>query len=210
MTVLSTTQVRSYAAAFMHPKPQHQGFTLRISAALLLLVALSANAGPIEESPYNKGVAAWRAKDFAEARKQWAQSLAMGGPARALNNLAFLLYNGLGGEPNPAKAVELWSKGAALAVSEAQLHLGEAYEAGKGIDRDSTAAYAWYRCAIATAGRLSGHDKTEAEIEKMAAAQLDQLRPELSAAEVAEGEKLAALLIAKYSDVKPPQIASPK
>lgn len=165
-----------------------------------MLLVCAMQAATAEESHYNKGVEAWRTKNFAEARRQWEQSLASGGPDEALNNLGFLLYNGLGGEPNHAKAVELWRKGAALSVSEAQLHLGHAYEDGKGVGRNLVSAYAWYRCAIATAEKLSKADKTEAEIGKNALTALRQLTSKLSAQQVADGDKQAAQLIAKYAD----------
>ncbi|MBT9503751.1 MAG: sel1 repeat family protein [Burkholderiaceae bacterium] len=173
---------------------------MRLLLIPLLVCSLGLPVALAEETPYNKGVAAWRAKNFAEARKQWEQSLAEGGPDEALNNLAFLLYNGLGGEARPAKAVELWRKGAALAVSEAQLHLGQAYEAGVGVDRNLATAYAWYRCAIATAAKLSKKEPTEAEIENDAIAALAKLSPRLSVLERNAGEKLATTWISRYAN----------
>ncbi|MDT9002289.1 hypothetical protein RQP53_23615 [Paucibacter sp. APW11] len=166
---------------------------------LIATSVLSGSAWASDRSPYNKGVDAWRAKDYAEARKQWQQSLAEGGPDEALNNLAFLLYQGLGGPAEPARAVELWRKGAMLAVSEAQLHLGQAYEAGKGVSRQPLTAYAWYRCAVATASLLSKSDDTEASIEKDARGALAALSPSMSSAERQEAETLAHTLITRFS-----------
>jgi len=168
---------------------------LALLLAAALLVTFPAQA---DESPYNKGVAAWRLKDYAEARKQWEASLAQGGPDEALNNLAYLLYYGLGGQREPEKAVELWRKGAVLAVSEAQLHLGEAYKEGDGITASPTLAYAWHLCAIATAGKLAASDETEADILKSATESLDKLLPKLTASERTEGERLGKELIVKY------------
>jgi TPR repeat protein len=171
----------------------------KLAIHLLLAATLSASIPAFaEESAYNLGVAAWRAKDYAEARKQWAQSLADGGPDEALNNLAFLLYAGLGGAAEPAKAVELWRKGAALAVSEAQLHLGQAYEAGRGVAPSATQAYAWYQCAMATAEQRSASEPIEKDIQHDASQALAQLAPTLSAAERSAGDALAKELIAKY------------
>jgi TPR repeat protein len=169
---------------------------MRFLICLLLAAASCAHA---ETSSYNKGVEAWRINDYAEARKQWSQSLAEGGPDEALNNLAYLLYYGLGGDAQPDKAVELWRKGAALAVSEAQLHLGHAYEKGNGTERNPATAYAWYRCAIATAHALSTDDATEKQIERDAITALSSLERGLSAEHRNDGEALAAVLIAKYS-----------
>ncbi|MES2316629.1 MAG: hypothetical protein V4631_03970 [Pseudomonadota bacterium] len=170
-------------------------------AAGLLLASLCGMAPALaDDTPYSKGMRAYGAKDFAAARKEWAQSLAEGGPDEALNNLGFLYYHGLGGDARPGKAVALWRKGAALAVSESQLHLGQALEAGKGVDRNLVAAYAWYRCSVATAGKLSRNDRAEASIEKDAIAALAKLAATMSAAEREAGGRFALTLIAKYSE----------
>jgi TPR repeat protein len=172
---------------------------LRSALVAALLALLLTPLSQADESAYNKGVAAWRKQDYAEARKQWEASLAQGGPDEALNNLAYLLYFGLGGEAEPERAVELWRKGAALAVSEAQWHLGSAYESGLGLERNNALAYAWYRCAVVTAAALAPSDATEAVILRDAQQSLDKLRARLKPSEQAQGERMAAELIAKYS-----------
>ncbi|MCX7279807.1 MAG: hypothetical protein NTZ15_21250 [Burkholderiales bacterium] len=171
----------------------------RLAIHILLAITLATSVASAEESAYNQGVAAWRAKDYAEARKQWEQSLADGGPDEALNNLAFLLYAGLGGPAQPAKAVELWRKGAALAISEAQLHLGQAYEGGRGVAANAAQAYAWYQCAIATAARNSATDPVEDDILKDANKALAELAPRLSASDRSAGDAMAKELISKYA-----------
>jgi len=169
-----------------------------ILSVLLSVAVVAASAEPTESS-YNKGVAAWRVKDYAEARKQWAASLAEGGPDEAFNNLGYLLFYGLGGDADQEKAVELWRKDAILSVSEAQVHLGRAYATGKGVARDAPLAYAWYQCAIATSSRLSAADSTEAEIQASAEAARDELLGSLSEAERAEGDRIAKELVSKYA-----------
>lgn len=149
-------------------------------SVLALVLGLAYLAAIAEESPYNKGVEAWRAKDYVEARKQWVQSLAEGGSDLALNNLAWLLYTGLGGEARPQEAVELWRKGAALSVSEAQWHLGQAYEAGKGVEANKVQADAWYLCAFATSSLVSEQDSIEREIEADAGRSAIQVAEQLS------------------------------
>jgi TPR repeat protein len=170
--------------------------TLSLLALVLACLYFSAIAN---ESAYNKGVNAWRAKNYAEARKQWTQSLAEGGPDEALNNLAYLLYHGLGGDPQPEKAIELWRKGAALSVSEAQWHLGQAYEEGKGVPSNQVQAYAWYLCAVATASKLSKNDATEREIEIDANASAKRMAEKLSTSQQEQAKSLAQQLIAKYA-----------
>lgn len=170
-----------------------------VRLALAVCVVSFAASAVAEQSPYNKGVEAWRAKDYAEARRQWRISLSQGGPDEALNNLAYLLYHGLGGPQDRPRAVELWRKGAALAVSEAQFHLGNAYEQGAGVAKSLSQAYAWYKCSAATAGRLSRDDATEREIEAMANEAIAKLLPRLSPLDLAEGEARARDLVARYS-----------
>jgi TPR repeat protein len=169
-----------------------------LSLLTLTLACLCASA-TADNSAYNKGVNAWRAKDYAEARKQWTQSISEGGPDEALNNLAYLLYNGLGGDPMPEKAVELWRKGAALSVSEAQWHLGQAYEEGRGVQSNQVQAYAWYLCAAATASNLSKNDETEREIEIDAKESAQKISEKLNVSQQAQAKAIAQQLIAKYA-----------
>lgn len=172
---------------------------LKYLAYLLLLIALPVFSASPEKSSYNKGVDAYREKNYTEARKQWTQSLAEGGPDEALNNLAFLFFNGLGGDTDEEKAVELWRKGAALGVSEAQWHLGYAYEKGKGLRRSLAYAYAWYRCAAINSGRLKASSDAESAIfDDVEEAQL-KLSVRISESDKESGERLSKEFIARYS-----------
>ena len=164
--------------------------------AVLLVAALPARA---DDTAYNKGVQAFRAKDFAEARRLWAQSIAEGGPDEAFNNLGFLLFSGKGGEADHDRAVALWRKGAALSVSESQFHLGHAYEDGTGVEQDRVRALAWYLCALATAQRARANDSLEQSIAKHAQESETSLRRELSSDELKNARRLAEQLIARYS-----------
>lgn len=165
----------------------------------LALVLFTSVAPAADDSPYNKGVDAWRAKNFVEARRQWELSLAQGGPDESLNNLGFLLYHGLGGSADQHRAVTLWKKGAALAVSEAQLNLGRAYEQGGGVAPDRAQAYAWYKCAVATATRRSDGDVTEKLVRQDAEAELARLVALLTPQERATGERLAVGYVVRYA-----------
>lgn len=167
--------------------------------AVLACVLLLCTAPAPAETLYNQGVEAWRIKDYAQARKHWEQSLVEGGPDEALNNLAYLYYYGLGGESRPGKAVELWRKGAVLAVSEAQWHLGQAYIDGLAVEANLPKAYAWFQCAIATATKRLAEDHVEQEIAESAKTSLAKLEPHLTSSELAEGQRLAEQFTAKYS-----------
>jgi TPR repeat protein len=124
---------------------------MRFLTVLTFILALAACASkPVEVSSYNRGVDAYRAKDFARAREQWSKSVEQG-ETSAMNNLGYLLFEGLGGPSDITQALALWQRAAKLGHSEAQWHLGDAYERGEGVPPSSTEAYAWYRCAIASA-----------------------------------------------------------
>ncbi len=163
-------------------------------------------AGPACASvaEFNLGVNAFQKKDYAQARVHWSASIGNGGPSEAFNNLGFLFYNGLGVPKDRERAVALWLKGAALAVSEAQFHLGQAYAKGHGgLRRSRVQAYAWYACARTTASRLSAADPTEKSIEQSVEEALATLAPTLSKADRVAAELLAKEYIAKYASPMP-------
>lgn len=151
------------------------------------------------DTPYNKGVQAWQQEDFAEARRQWALSVSRGGPDEALNNLGFLYFHGRGGPVDAKRAIELWYEAATHAVSEAQYHLGHGYQDGQGIARSLPLAYAWFRCAVATTDQAAASDAVEKKIGQDAKNDLAQLLPQLSAAELAQGQELAQAFIRLYA-----------
>src|SRR6185503_1425061 len=131
----------------------------------------------------------------------WRQALDEG-EVRALNNLGYLLYYGLGGETDSKRAVSLWKKGALAGHSEAQWHLGRAFEDGKGVTQNYTRAYAWYRCALASAQAAAKLDpEVETEIARDVEASLAALVDKLSPSEREDGGRLAQEFLKMY--VKP-------
>ncbi len=168
----------------------------------ILVAVLIALAGcgsqPVADSPYNKGVYAFRAKDYTAAREQWSRAVEQGDTS-AMNNLGYLLYEGLGGQPDTQRAHELWMRAATLGHSEAQWHLGGAYERGTGVQPDLKVAYAWYRCAIANAQAAPSSDVTEAGISRDASNSLTNLLEKLPAEQFAAAEKLAKQYISSYA-----------
>jgi TPR repeat protein len=173
---------------------------LVIVAAVLVLAACASPRS--EESAYNEGVAAYRAKDFATARKHWAIAVAAG-DLTAQNNLGYLFYYGLGGPQDPQGAVSLWRMAAAGGHSEAQWHLGHAYQDGKGVPRSNVEAYAWYRCAVVSAEAAVREEPVEQQIANDARKSLEGVLGILSKEEFADGEALAKLYIAKYVRSRP-------
>ena len=103
-------------------------------------------------------------------------------------------------------AIDLWRAASFAGHSEAQWHLGNAYEAGSGVQKDLTKAFAWYRCSEESAStkvrrKVEGFE-LEADILNDAGDSVRQLRERLSASELARGEALANEYIARYG--KPP------
>ena len=152
-----------------------------------------------KEGSYNEGVAAYNAKNYAEARAHWAKSIEEG-ESLAANNLAYLLYYGLGGTAEPERAVSLWKQGALAGHSEAQWHLGRAFAAGKAVKRDYVEAYAWYRCALASTESPQQHRREiEANIAKSVRDSIEWLSRRMSTEQLASGELLAMQYIAAHA-----------
>jgi TPR repeat protein len=151
------------------------------------------------ESAYNLGVEAYKRKDYPEAVVQWRQAVAQGNRL-ALNNLGYLAYYGLGMQAAPSFAVDLWRRGAALGVSEAQLHLGWAYEEGKGVAVDLVQSYTWVRCAIDTATRNAAHthEETELEIARDARESLVEIVDKISPEKFADARQGALACMRAY------------
>lgn len=123
-------------------------FSKKLCGALLGILLLQGAACAVE-SEYNRGVQAYRIKNYASARQHWHKAVKEGEPS-AMNNLGFLLFNALGGPRDQARAVALWTAAAKAGHDESQWHLADALEKGKGAAPDLTEAYAWYRCAVAS------------------------------------------------------------
>lgn len=169
--------------------------------ARLLICATLFGALPAvaAESAYNLGVQAYRAKDYAGAREQWSLA-AREGETSALNNLGYLLYQGLGGGTDQAGAVVLWRHAAMRGHAEAQWHLGAAFEQGAGVDASLLEAYAWYRCALANNDTSADADADAAqEIARDAGKSLSALMARLPTEQFSAAEQRAREYIEKYA-----------
>jgi TPR repeat protein len=168
-------------------------------ALLALLVATLAGCvtAPKRGNDYNLGVEAYRAKDYSAARKHWATAVKEK-QTSAYNNLGYLLYHGLGGGTDHLQAVSLWFEAAKDGHSEAQWHLGKAFEDGKGTEQSLVEAYAWYRCAVANSQSAPKDDEAEAQIAQDASKALSMLLEKLPIEQLPTSERLAKQYIAKH------------
>jgi len=170
----------------------------RILAFAFALSLLGCAIAVQAESSYNQGVTAYRSKNYADARLHWSRAVDEG-EVYALNNLGYLLYYGLGGEADHKRAVALWKKGALAGHSEAQWHLGRAFEDGKGVRQDHTRAYAWYRCALASARAAAKQDpEAESVIARDVETSIVTLVDKLSPREFESGARLADQYLKMY------------
>lgn len=122
-------------------------------------------------------------RDMAEAVR-WYQAAAERDHAEAQYNLAVCLEKGLGTKPDLAAAFQWHTKAAMLGDDFAQKALGVCYERGLGVKADPAEAYKWYHLA-AERGNPDG-----LKLRSL-------LQPRLSAAQLAEGKRRYAELVAK-------------
>lgn len=163
-------------------------------AAVLVLLSAHARAAPdATHDAFSEGVQAYRAKDYVLARQKWEEAFFATHDPSPQNNLAYLLYYGLGQPADPAKAITLWLAAAGAGHAEAQWHLGTVVEDGLALPRDPAKGFAWYRCSIVNAERrsLTGDATLERRIGDDARKSLAQLRPKLSADMLRRGEQMA-------------------
>ena len=85
-------------------------------------------------------------KNYLEAKK-WLTMAAEQGSLSAQNDLAYLYFNGLGGERDCVKALELYEKSALQGDVMSQANAGLMYASGIGTKIDKARGYAWYSLA---------------------------------------------------------------
>ncbi len=85
-------------------------------------------------------------QNFLEARA-WLDRAAGEGSVPACTDLAYLLYNGLGGGQDYPRALQLYEQAARRGDVLAQANTGLMYATGTGTATDRARAYAWYALA---------------------------------------------------------------
>ena len=85
-------------------------------------------------------------QSYKEAKK-WLVSAAATNNMAAITDLAFIYYNGLDGQRESLKALELYTRAALQGDSLAQSNVGMMHATGTGTARDLAQGYAWYSIA---------------------------------------------------------------
>ena len=101
---------------------------------------------------FDKGVAAYKAGDYATALAEW-KPLAEQGNAAARYNLALMYDNGKGVIEDDREAVKWYRLAAEQGYARAQYNLGVMYGTGQGVIQDNVYAHMWFNIAAA-----SGHE----------------------------------------------------
>src|SRR5437879_12654858 len=139
---------------------------LRLSAFVFTL-AWGAARPAWAEADFQKGLAAYRAGDFATALKEW-RPLAEKGLAKAQHNLGVMYYKGRGVPQNYGEALRWYRLAAEQGFGLAQYNLAAMYGEGRGVKQDYVQAHMWYSVA-GTAGDQKGLSRRDG-VEKMIAA----------------------------------------
>ena len=119
--------------------------------SLLVVVAQVLLAVPAFADAYEDGLAAYLARNYANAVKFW-EPVAEAGNAGAQNSMGVLYQNGQGVPKDEAMAAKWFLRAALNGNSDAQLNLGSMYENGRGVARDLVRAHKWYDIASAVGG----------------------------------------------------------
>lgn len=121
----------------------------------LLFAAALVFAAPALAGPFDEGVRALQAGDFADARAAFTP-LATDGDGNAQFMLGVMLENGLGTAKDPGAAAGWYRKAAAAGVASAQYNLGVFHQLGTGVQRDPGQALKYHLLA---AGQ--GHSRAQ-------------------------------------------------
>ncbi len=153
--------------------------TAMLRVLMVVVVALAVGApSSFVWADLADGLAAFDAGDYQQAAAEW-RPLAEAGDVEAQLALADLYRNGLGVPLDLAAALAWYRRAADQGVALAQLNLGDFYSQGLGVPRDQVRAYMWFALA-AKRGRKWAESRRQA------------LAKQISAAELAEAERLVA------------------
>ena len=136
----------------------------------LTLAALLGSAGVSWSADFQKGLDAYKIKDYATALREW-KPLAEQGHAVAQTNLGVMFQQGLGVPQDFELAVVLYKLAAEQGYGAAQNKLGFMYGIGKGLKRDRLRVHMWLSLA-ASNGEASGKPVVDLMEKSMTAAEI--------------------------------------
>ena len=111
-----------------------------------LALAIMALAVPADAEPFEDGVAAYQAGDYATAVKLW-RTLAEQGHVWAQFNLGVMYDSGRGVYENYPEAANWYRRAAEQGYAGAQLKLGIFHAVGQGVLEDFVSAHMWMLCS---------------------------------------------------------------
>ena len=134
-------------------------------------------------------------QSFLEAKK-WLVQGAEQGSLGAQVDLAYMLYHGLGGKRDYAKALQLYEKAAFQGDTLAQANTGLLYASGTGTGIDRAKGYAWYSLA-------ASRGNTTATINR------NELMAEMSWEELNRAQAISLDLYRRVENIQRPQLIGP-
>ena len=185
----------------------------------LTLIIFIGSAGVSASADFQKGLTAYKSKDYATALREW-KPLAKQGDADAQYYLGAMYDKGQGVPQNDKTAVKWFKLAAEQGYADAQNYLGVMYEDGEGVPQNHKTAVKWYRLAA-----KQGHDGAQNNLGAMyeegqgvkqdlvyahiwrsianmngnflAWMEIDSLEEKMTPAQIAEAQKLAQECIRK-------------
>ena len=151
---------------------------------IVILIAVAALAGCTGQDQNKKFVPVSNSEDdayqtavFAQARAEWEMKAAQGDIV-SQRELGVMYLLGQGLDPDYAMALEWFNKAAAQGEDIAQYQLGMMWAAGKGVAQSNVQAHMWFSLAV-----RQGNGNARVH--------LDELTEQMTAAEIADAQKLA-------------------
>ncbi len=114
--------------------------------AIIAVLLLAALAGTAVAGPFEDGLAAYERGDYTTALREF-RPLAEQGLANAQFNLGLMYRKGQGVPQDDAEAARWYRKAAEQGDADAQYNLGVMYNDGQGVAQDYAEAVRWYRRA---------------------------------------------------------------
>ena len=115
----------------------------------LTLALLLGSAGVSWSADFQKGITAYKSKDYKTALREW-KPLAEQGDADAQRNLGLIYVLGQGVIQDYDEAAKWYSKAAEQGDPVAQYNLGLMYVRGQGVIQDLVYAHMWFNLAAST------------------------------------------------------------